>query len=576
MMFNNNANQNFYQMNQATELLNTFNRYWAALKNNQAIRTELDLEAQINSIRQNLSMYHVLQNMDKPSEYGLNIGWQDFPYTFQDTVSTFSQIVGWDFLSSAIFLLTGTSMALCGSVTVSVAPDWQEPLNIYALGIASSGANKSGAIRNIKKPFVDFIDEERLKYDQNADRHQFSHSEQRLAIKKTCRGKINNTLTKMIKANSLDYNEIASLVDAETNVAYDAMERLRNDENLSRPSLFLSDSTSKGLQVSLLEQGEFQAICEPEGDLLLKLAYDARFDISLLLKSYGREEHTFGKHPKKVTLTSPSLCILNAVQPEVATKFYTMGLNTVRGLSSRFLPIFVCHQAPSSISANLETYDRLIKAMLTRYYDQNKNRKKYTLTIHSNALQLIQNFQRITKNLISGGFDHMESFLHKLRGHACRLAGALHLWVQFQDGNQDEIISAKTMELAISLATALIAQADYAYNPLCLPAVNDAKRIKEWMTQSQQASFDLRSLTQSTSINKAQALPALNALERHNILRQIITPKGSVICVVNPNFHSLPLRPYQPPVCGYQQPNICYQPQSMAFNPVTPYQTNGL
>jgi hypothetical protein len=59
----------------------------------------------------------------------------------------------------------------------------------------------------------------------------------------------------------------------------------------------------------------------------------------------------------------------------------------------------------------------------------------------------------------------------------------------------------------------------------------------EWIKKHSKPHFDLRFVLQDKGLKKSQALPALDVLDMHNILRQIITPRNAVICVVNPNLY---------------------------------------
>lgn len=535
-MLNKNAYYGLNQIEKETEFLNIFNNHWAALKANHRIQAEINLEHQIGVLLTSLSKIPIMPMANIPGHL-YDIPWDDLRADLAIAADVFSARTGWDKFACLISILTAVAMASCGSYTVMVKQDWLEPLNIYTLNIAPSGANKSAAIKIIRQPFDLFVNEQRETYDQSAE---FRHSvvkEQTKAIKKMSEAGIDRAIKDKIKADEAhDYNSLIQLVEEQMKMADKTLAQVEATKPGSRPNLFLSDCSSKGLQAGLSAHDECLAICEPEGDLLLKAATDSRFDISLLLKGFGREEHTYIKSGKEIRLHRPTINIINSIQPDLAAKFYQPNTSAGRGLNARFLPVFVQHQPPKTNDEDHSKYDLKISQILSDCYSRIANQKERILKIDNGALKSIESFQEETEALIRNGLEHAPAFLHKLRGTAGRLAGALHLWSKPRCADE-ALISSETMSMAIEMARALISHADYAYHPLCLAAFNDAETIRQWLCRHPKASFELRTVSQATGLNKAKALSAFNALERSNVVRQIMK-EDVVICVVNPNLYN--------------------------------------
>jgi hypothetical protein len=380
-MSNNNANHETSLIRDHTYFLNTFNKYWATLKSNHEIKAELDLNSQIRALQAQLRYLSITPMTNMPSLQP-PIPWSDFRPDLVDAVDAFSAITGWDRLASLISVLTAVVMASSGAYTIMVKSGWLEPLNMYTMNIAPSGANKSAAIKIIRKPFNTYVEEQRVIYDRSAAHQTLVVEAQTKAIKKLSQAQINAAVREGLKNGDADvYTSIIQRVEEEMTVVSEVLTQVEATRPYSRPNFFLSDCSSKGLQAGLSAQNECLAICEPEGDLMLKAASDPKFDIAPLLKGFGREEHIYSQAGKDVCLHRPSINILYGVQPELAAKFYRKVMDAGRGLDARFIPMFVCHQSPKAVDADFRGYDSKIRRILADCYSQNPNREERFLEI---------------------------------------------------------------------------------------------------------------------------------------------------------------------------------------------------
>jgi len=524
-------------INRETDVLNVFNRHWAAVKNNRKITAEIDLNQQINSLLYQLALSQPVPIVNQPSlAFGIN--WDLLPKGLKEQVWKISAALGWDSVSILMTKLTNVAMASSGVFQIHVRPGWTEELVLYVMLTAESGAGKSRLINLNKKPMNVVMDGLRSKHEQTAGRQALIAKEQAKAVDKMRQENQKKRIqAELQQEGRCDYNKLIQLVAEEVTEASEALNQAGGLDQFSRPDFFISNGTSKGIQEALLSNHEFQAICEPEGGLIKAITEDSRFDIDLILKAHGGEEHQITTSRERKHLKRPRLVILYGIQPGVAAKFFGSSSLIERGLTSRFLPLFPRLLPRQNIEGvSLDDDEWIIKHILTTCYEQNRAGIIRVMMLDREANQMITNFEYELDNMIPNGFDHMASFINKLRGTACRLAGALHLWANSH--NPDEIpISARTMFSAIELARTLLPQADYAYNSCGLKAYAVANIILEWIKKHSKPHFDLRFVLQDKGLKKSQALPALDVLDMHHILRQITTPRNAVICVVNPHIH---------------------------------------
>ena len=180
----------------------------------------MDQERQINELRMELSRWAVMPMVNLP---GLltDVPLGEFSWTLSETARSFSEGMGWDHLSSIVFLLTGINIATLGLFTVSVKPGWQEPLNLFTIGVSPSGTRKSGAIKLIRQPIEDWLESIRQEYDQLADLKRVTGLEQSRAVKKMLRDGINSSIRDQVKSGDFNYESIMDSVEKEASCAYD-------------------------------------------------------------------------------------------------------------------------------------------------------------------------------------------------------------------------------------------------------------------------------------------------------------------------------------------------------------------
>lgn len=464
-MYNAHMDPRLIALNRETDMMNTFVRHWAALSNIQKIDAAIDLNQQISGLSYQLSLLPITPISNRP-HFVYNINWDLFPKEQADLVTRISAAMGWDPTIILIAMLSGVAMATCGVFKITVRPGWIEQLLLYTMLIAESGAGKSRLFNMIKGPMNTAMDEKRSRYDQTAGRQAFVARAQAKIINKAHHANQAMRIQAELKSEGrCDYNKLVQLVGEEAASAYDALEQVEGTGPTFRPNHFISSGTSKGILAALIQNHGHQAICEPEGGLILNIARDTRFDLDVLLKPYGGESHQYTTSHGIASLSRPRLNILYGVQPEVAVKFFGNTNLVECGLTSRFIPVFpILHERQNIEVTGLDIHDQIIRHLLDTCYDQNQAGTIRVLKLDKEAEYMVASFESELERWISSDLDSRSSFVKKLPGTACRLAGAMHLWRTPQNPDKTPI-SGQTMTCGIELARASMPPADYVYNP---------------------------------------------------------------------------------------------------------------
>ena len=93
------------------------------------------------------------------------------------------------------------------------------------------------------------------------------------------------------------------------------------------------------------------------------------------------------------------------------------------------------------------------------------------------------------------------------------------------------------MQAGIQIARAMLPQAEYALSPVGFQAVDDAKKILEWVRRHRHHAFTSRDIAQNSGVRTVDKIfPALDLLEQHNILTQLSVPNKPRMCLMHPLF----------------------------------------
>ena len=530
------------QVSQSTAYMHAICNYHDVIKKWQTVAKDNYDQTQLYFKYNALTQLHIMEIPQCPTNIQ-DIDWRILPQELNNIAQYFSLVSGWSKMSVLVAMLGYISSAMRGRYGVLIRPEWFEAVILYQLMIASPGQNKSLVHRFMNAPLEKFQEKLMSKYlakKASAQRHSETRKQAHRIVKMAL-------LRQAMKNAQNDEEEIN--IDLFFKGAHEASEKLSGipspaNAQLDSPAFLADGFTEKKLMRLMAGAGGGQAILQPEGTTLIRQIKDPKFDPKIFLKSYGMEDFYDGTVPSgTISVSGAFLNILVFLQPGIAAELYKNPKLISSGLSARFLPYFVPPTgAPCATPENLNAeaaavYFRKLTSMLERNYTQESKREIFRIQLEPSARQEIENFQHELRfnNYLNSCHDSLKFFADKLAGTAARIAGIIHAW-QF-DEPEKYYISPQTMQAGIQIARAMLPQAEYALSPAGFQAVDDAKKILEWVRRHRHSSFTSRDIGQNSGVRTNDKIfPALDLLEQHNILTQLSVPNKPRMCLMHPYF----------------------------------------
>lgn len=530
------------QVSQYTAYMNAVCGFHDGYKRFQTVVKDNYDQTQLNLQYNALAQRPMMQMQQNPVHLQ-DISWEAIPSSLKNVAQHFSIVSGWSEKCVLVAMLGYINSAMRGRYCVLIRPEWFEAVILYQLMIASPGQNKSLVHRFMNAPLEKFQEKLMSKYLAKKASSQ-QHSE---IIKQANRIAKSALLRSALKDAQKDETGIdLELFFKGAREASEKLAVISNQTNTHSDSpTFLADGfTEKKLMRLMAGAGGGQAIIQPEGTTLIKQMKDSKFDPKIFLKSYGMEDFYDGTVPGGiVSVPNAFLNILVFLQPGVAAELYKNPKLMSSGLPARFLPYFVSPTgAPCATPETLNTeaaavYFRKLTSMLERNYTQESNREIFRIQLTPPARQEIESFQNELRsnNYLNSCHDSLKFFADKLAGTAARIAGIIHAWRVDEPEKCD--ISQRTMQAGIQIARAMLPQAEYALSPVGFQAVDDAKKILEWVRRHRHHAFTSRDIAQNSGVRTVDKIfPALDLLEQHNILTQLSVPNKPRMCLMHPLF----------------------------------------
>jgi hypothetical protein len=122
-----------------------------------------------------------------------------------------------------------------------------------------------------------------------------------------------------------------------------------------------------------------------------------------------------------------------------------------------------------------------------------KLKKIMGIPVTDAAKNMAIEFSMENKSLASVS-EHLSSFLYKLHGTACRIAGILPF---IELDNSSFCITERHMQQAILISKELIPHEEFATNPCGLMCIEAAKKIEDWYCGSNRVVFEYRDAKQA-------------------------------------------------------------------------------
>lgn len=439
---------------------------------------------------------------------------------------------GWPFNAVLLVLISAVVSAMCGRYIVQVTKEWVEAVVLYTLLIAESGCKKSYVYKKSNEPHRQFQEKLLAEFDPNAIRmkQEMFNFAKRIKVKD------------IIKNTAIgEYCENIGELMSSLGTAFTELDKYNPKVKNLRPPLFLMDKfTRKGLTAQMQACGGGVTITQSEGIGLINEFTGKKANLDIFLKAYGMESYASHSKIDESYLSKPFLNILLFAQPNTAVPLFANRNLLGSGLTARFISYFVGKiYKPRTFGddTNSQLYFQKLTRMLERNFTTAPNREVFTIKLTPGAQEMAQAFQQhLTGERYPNDAGDLSAFASKLAGTAVRYAGALHAWEHEKPENTP--IAKRTMDVAIRIAEhCLLPHAEYAFSPSGFRASQDAQIILTWVKRHGSSCFDSREVSQGTTVKTVDKIfPALDFLERCNILTQLVVPNKPRLCAIHNDF----------------------------------------
>ena len=459
-----------------------------------------------------------------------------------NTQNALSNITGFDLASVLATILGYANAAMRGRYIVHPTSTWIEHTNLYTMLIAESGTRKSKLHEVLSAPFVQMqaqvLDEyadtaKRIKLAteltnkvKSAKRTSFSRAICRLLFDKY--GGINNP---RIKYAYLRYINMSRGIETFSDGLYD-----------SYSSIMIDISTDINLIKKMQKNCGGIAIFSAEGDKFLRRYINRVNDNAIPNKAYDAEYIAYGSKRNQVEIPSPFLTIMLLAQTRLAYNFFKASTISESGLGARFCSIIPERIHNGSIdfgSYDFTDYNNLIYTILTECMQMCKEGKVVDLYLSDSAKDVFMNFCHEMEYIeYPGKVDILKYSLGKLAGTTLRLAATIHVLIHWY--NRTNLITKETMMLAVNVAKYLHNCKTYLCADDGYAAIINAKKILHWAQEHNHPIFTSRNIAQQTEVrNNSDIFIALNLLEVHGYIAQVLSPNHPRLIGINPCIQTL-------------------------------------
>ncbi len=418
-----------------------------------------------------------------------------------------------------VLALAVAAAAVARKTTLTVRPDYREPLNIFAVVAMPSGTRKSSVFEDAETPLVDY--ERELLAELGP---QIADAQSRARVQAR---ELADCEAKLAKAPGEQRARLQADVQALAVAA-------RAAAVPAEPRVLMSDATPEAVAHGLAEQGGRLAVFSPEGDvlaLLKRYSKDGAPNFECYLKAHaGDELRVDRRHAAPVTVANPALTVALAVQPDVLHGLARDRTFRERGLLARFL-----YAVPRSVVGERTFDGPPVSALVrTRYRDTVRWLCRWPaqaepFTLAPDAFAEWHAFAlAVEAELAPGGrYAALRDWAGKLPGLVARLAGVLHAVEGAASGRIAPTVEAATMAAAVQLGAYAAEHALAAFGMMgANPALFDAGIILDWIKREGLTTFTTRDAYRSNAtLSPETAKAALAVLEERGWIRPALDEK---------------------------------------------------
>ena len=432
------------------------------------------------------------------------------------------------------------SVCLQGKYRIQGKADWLEPLNTYALVIATPSERKSAVLNMMLRPLNSY----ELQYNQrNAAAMESSKMRRRVLERRQ------KAIEEQVAKGKAEVSEMEKIA-----------EEIANFTEEQPMQLYVDDITTEKLVSVIAANKGRAALVSSEGGIFDTLAgiYTKNVNIDVMLKGYSGDPirvDRIGRESESVM--NPALTVLLMAQPNVVSNVLGNKTFRGRGLTARFLycmpPSQVGSRRFDSVPVSedaAKAYDRKIVNLLDDEYPNTPQ----LITLSDEAYSLITAFAEDLEPKLATEYAEIADWAGKLVGNTVRIAALLcragiYLSHDFLDDPEDLVVDARTMQNAILLGQYYLSNALAAYDALPeKPMHVNANRILQMIQEKKLTEFDRRAaMRYCTSFKRVDEIqPVLDFIEDYGyIFQQPVMTKANTgrpplpRYTVNPKVHQM-------------------------------------
>lgn len=379
----------------------------------------------------------------------------------------------------ATFVIAIISLCVQGKYRIQVKPDWEEPVNLYAVVVMRPSERKSPTLKMVSAPVFEYMDEENERRQPEIAEYETK--------KKILTGQIKNISNSIAGSYKKD-NSKYTMEDI-----LECQEELRKleEEGIRELKLIVDDVTPEALVSTMKENNDRIGIVSAEGGIFGTMAgrYNDHTNIDIFLKGYSGEYYSTARIGRQGnTLKHPLITIVLAVQPQVICDIMDNKEFSGRGLLARFL-----YSIPNSLVGSRkyrtepvnktlkEDYNNLIKDLLKT------NEMDFERTIHLSEEADLQSeiYNQQIERRLTDDLEQIEEWAGKLHGNTMRIAAIFHI-VKYGWDAVNVPLEAETLAGAIKVGQYYLEHSMAAFDMMGLSDPQDVKDAKYIISRIEQ------------------------------------------------------------------------------------------
>lgn len=465
----------------------------------------------------------------------------------QNTIDYISNATNCDNFTAILLLLFSISAASRGKYIAKINSDWEEPITLFLAICTESKDIKEKLFNLIMRPHEIFEEKKQNEYQEwNSTQIDSDNIKKvkafirRMSIKKHG-GNIGITPESLILfANNIKNDD--KIIEEVFGIS--------KKRNL--PSLTTDHTSFKKLYDHMHKNGDGCTFFSDSGCSFMQLISQNKAPLDIFSKSYNFKNFSYTTRGEEVLLQKPFMNILLATTPDILRQIYSSTKINFHDLTPKFMVYFYKPDYPLvteqfktpqdiSDSDNSLHYENQIKRILENCYTQSTPREIKFIEFENSAKHLLMDLPQTIESAQSyfpSGDARYRAYSRLKPGMIARISALLHIWRHIDP--EKYAVSKNDILLAEYIVNRLVLHAKYAIHPSGLQAYYDSQKIVEWIIRHRCNAFNSTQLARGISgMTNKNIFPALDTLERLNVIRQLILPDKPRLCVCHKDIFSL-------------------------------------